>query len=172
MLVSLSCSLFAKPTEVVYLVYDNYAGGIIILYNQADGIEPEKTKDGTIVYRIPKDGFLKVKPAFERTAYKFRYYFVDAEDKRAEIEYLQRAHYVRDPGDTTSKSEDSITEDERTNQIFAMLHETANFTVSGDRVYIHSFIVATPKDSLDIYMKTQRKMFDIQKGLLKIVTQP
>lgn len=164
---SLSCSLFAKPTDVVYLIPENFTGGVIVLYNQPDGITPETTDDGAIIYRIPKDGFLKVKPAFERKNFKFKYYFVDAQDKRTEIEYLQRAHYVRDPGDTTSKSADSITENERNNQIFAMLHETTNFAVSGNRVFIQVFVVAIPKNSLDVYMKTSNKIFDIQEDMLK-----
>lgn len=169
---SLSCSLFAKPTDIVYLIPENFTGGVIVLYNQPDGIEPEKTTDGAIIYRIPKDGFLKVKAAFERKNFRFKYYFVDANDKRAEIEYLQRAHYVRDPGDTASKSEDSITENERNSQIFAMLHETTNFTISGNRVFIQNFIVAIPKDSLNIYMRTYDKISDIQKDMLGIKTQP
>lgn len=169
---SLSCSLLAKPIDVVYLIPENYTGGVIILYNQPDGIEPQKTKDGTIIYRIPKDGFLKVKPTFERKNFKFKYYFIDANDNRTEIEYLQRAHYVRDPGDTTSKSEDSITENERNNQTFAMLHETKNFALNGNKVFMQVFVVAIPKDSLGVYTKTLDKTFDIQKEMLKAGTQP
>jgi len=103
-LASFSCSLFGKPIDVDYLISEGFTGGVIILYNQPDGIMPETTKDGRIVYRIPNDGFLKVKSPLKRIAYKFNYYFVDAADKRTPIEYLYPKYYVRDRGDATSKS--------------------------------------------------------------------
>jgi len=41
---SLSCSLLAKSTEVEYLVPEGFTGGVIILYDQKDGVNPEVKK--------------------------------------------------------------------------------------------------------------------------------
>jgi len=164
---SLACSLLAKPTEVAYLIPEGFTGGVTILYNQKDGITPEITKDGKIIYEIPEDGFLKIKNKFERKHHKYEYYFIDDKGNRKEIEYLHPEAYVRDPGDTTSKSFDSITEEERMNQVFVISHETKNFTVNKIRVYMQSFILETPKDSLKTYMKNLDRMSEIQIKMLR-----
>ena len=162
-----SCGLFAKPIEVDYLVPADFRGGVLILYNQPDGVEPEKTQDGTLVYKIPKDGFLKIKPKFERKNYKFKYYFVDAQAKRTEIEYLYQTTYVRDRGDTTSRREGELSEAESNNAIFVMNSETHNFSIPpGERVFVQTFIVYTEKDSLRIYSQTMHKVSDIQRKML------
>ena len=167
LLLCCSCGLFAKPIEVHYLIPAGYKGGVVVLYNQADGVEPQTTEDGTFVYKIPKDGFLKVKPKFERKYYKFRYYFVDAQDKRTEIEYLYPDTYVRDRGDTTSRREGEPSEEEHNNKIFVMNSETKNFSVpSGERVFINTFIVYTEKDSLKVYGQTSDRVFDIQGEMI------
>ena len=162
-----SCCVFAKATEVDYLIPDGFRGGVIVLYNQADGVKPQKTQDGTLVYKIPKDGFLKIKPKFERKNYKFKYYFFDAQDKRTEIEYLYPDTYVRDRGDTTSRRRGELTEEEHNNTIFVMNSETNNFSAPPDeRVFIHIFVIYTEKDSTRIYSQTEHKVSDIQRKML------
>lgn len=130
-----SCSLLAKPTEVDFLIPMGYMGGVIVLFNQPDGIEAEKNEEGIILYRIPPDGFLKVKTAFENKAYKFKYYYVDAQNNRQPIEYLYPRHYVRDPGDNTSKSFDTITEEENNNRVFVINHKKSNFNSDSGRIF-------------------------------------
>jgi len=83
-IISSSCSLLATPTKVTYLIPEGFTGGVIILYNQKDGITPEATENGKIIYRIPKDGFLKVKPTFENKHYKFSYFYVDKNGKKSQ----------------------------------------------------------------------------------------
>jgi hypothetical protein len=56
-LISVGCTL-AKPAKIEYLLPAGFTGGVIVLYNQPDGVAPETLDDGTIRYRIPKDGFL------------------------------------------------------------------------------------------------------------------
>lgn len=164
-LLSCSCSLLGKPTDVNYLIPKGFTGGVIILYNQPDGITPETTKDGAIIYRIPKDGFLKVKQPFKRSYHKLNYYFVDAADKQTPIEYLQPEYYVRDRGDTTTKSHDSITEDERNNQVFVMNHRNVTFDLNGNKAVINGFIIGNPKDVTSLYVDMDRRIDKIDKDL-------
>ncbi len=166
-LLSFSCFSIANPNKAVYLIPEGFTGGVIVLYNQPDGIIPETADDGTIIYRIPKDGFLKVKPPLKKVAYKFNYYFVDAQDKRTEIEYVYPKYYVRDRGDTTSKSLDTINEDERNNGIFAMFHETTNFNGRGEKVYLYRFVISKVKDIDIIFNKNEDKINDIQRSISK-----
>ena len=42
-----SCALFRQEAE--FLIPAGYEGGVIVLFNQPDGIEPEKNTDGTII---------------------------------------------------------------------------------------------------------------------------
>ena len=165
-LLSFSCVSFGKPIEVIYLIPANFTGGVIIIYNQPDGITPETTKDGTIIFQIPKDGLIKVKEPLERTAYKFSYYFVDEKGNRTPIEYLYPGHYVRNPGDKTSKSFDTISEDETNNKTFAMIHTTKNFVVGQQQVYLHNFMIGHPKDYDVLYIQTSDKEFLIQETLM------
>ena len=164
---SLACSLFAKPTDVIYLIPEGFTGGVIIIYNQPDGITPETTDDGTIVYRIPNDGVVKVKSPLDEGRYRFRYYFVDEKGKQSEIEYVYPKAYVRNPGDTTSKSLDSITEDERNNGIFIMNHRTISFKNNGSKIVLYALSVGHPKDSGFLYSKTLDNIDELEKKLQK-----
>ena len=168
LLLSLSCVSFAKPTEIIYLIPEGFTGGVIIVFNQPDGIMPEKDKDGTIIYRVPKDGLIKVKEPLAKAAYEFKYYFVDGKGNRTPIEYLYPGNYVRNPGDTVSKSFDTISEDETNNKIFAMIHTTINFKIQGDKIYLYNFIVGKPKDYQLLYLKTSDKINEFQMRLSKV----
>ena len=165
--------MFAKPIEVNYLIPADFRGGVLVLYNQADGVEPQTTEDGTFVYKIPQDGFLKIKPKFERKYYNFKYYFVDANQKQTKIEYLYPRTYVRDKGDTTSRRRGELSEEESNNTIFVMNSETKNFTAPPEeRVFIHTFIVYTEKDSLKVYLQASDRAFDIQEEMLGLPKLP
>lgn len=167
LLSNLSCVSFAKPGEIIYLIPESFTGGVIIVFNQPDGITPETDKDGAIIYKIPKDGLIKVKEPITKTAYDSKYYFVDDKGKRTLIEYLYPGHYVRNPGDTVSKSFDTISEEETNNKTFAMIHTTTNFGIQGEKVYIHNFIVGKPKDYQILYIRASEKIDEFQIGLSK-----
>lgn len=164
-LFSFSCSSFAKTDDIIYLIPKGYTGGVIILYSKTDGIVPETKEDGTIIYRIPKDGFLTVKRPSKPGPYKFSYYFVNDKDQRTEIEYVYPKYYVRDRGDTTSKSMDTLTEDELNTKIFAMHHRNITFDMNGDRVILNAFSVGYPKDSTSLYTKTLDRVDEIEKDI-------
>lgn len=135
LLLSFSCVSFAKPTEITYLIPENYRGGVIVFFDQPDGITPEKTKDDGYIYRIPPDGLLKIKTPFEKKAYKLKYYLVDAKDNRTELEYIYPKNRVKKSGDTT-RNQNDVTEDEQLNRIFVESHETGNFNSRESRVYL------------------------------------
>ena len=161
-----SCSFFRQEAE--FLIPAGYEGGVIVLFNQPDGIELEKNNDGTIIYRIPQDGFLKIRNAFERKNYKFSYFYVDKDGNRTAVEYLFPETYVRDPGDTTSKSFDRISKEEHDNGIFVTGHRNSNFNTKDGRVFLTCFSIGKPKDAINIYIKTDDKIFKIQKNILGI----
>lgn len=167
LLLNLSCVSFAKPGEMIYLISEGFTGGVIIVFNQPDGITPEVDKDGTIIYRVPQDGLIKVKEPIQKNAYQLKYYFVDAKGNRKPIEYLYPEHYVKNPGDTTTRNIDQVTNDESDNKVFASDHRTVNFFVGKEKVYIQSFIVEKPAIALQTYLKTGDRMFDIQEELLR-----
>lgn len=167
LLLNFSCVSFAKPGEIIYLIPEGFTGGVIIVFNQPDGITPETDKDGAITYKIPKDGLIKVKEPLSKNAYQLKYYFVDGQGKRTSIEYLYPKNYLKNPSGTVTRNFDEVTEDESDNKIFASFHETKNFFVGKEKTYIHSFIVEKPANTLKAYLKTSDRMFDIQEELLR-----
>ncbi len=166
-LLNLACVSFSKPTEITYLIPEGFTGGVIIVFNQPDGITPETTQDGTIIFRVPKDGLIKVKQPLEKTVYKLNYYFVDEKGNKTRIEYLHPQYSVKNPNDPSWRNTDEVTEEESKNEVFASDYRTTNFNVSKGRVYINSFIIEKPIIALDTLLKTIDKIFDIQIELLK-----
>ena len=164
-LMNLSCLSFAKPKAVAYLMPEGFTGGVIILYNQADGSIPETANDGTVLYRIPKDGLLKLKQSFEENVFRYNFYYIDDKDNLMPIEYVQLAYYVRDPGDTTTKTLDTLTEDERNNRIFIINHRTTTFDIRGEKVYLQNFIIGKPKDADNLLTKLEFRIADIEEEL-------
>lgn len=165
-LLSFSCVSYSKPTEIIYLIPEGFTGGVIILYNQPDGITPEKTDDGKIIFHVPKDGLIKVKEPLERTAYRLTYFFVDEKGNRTPIEYLYPNHSGGNPGDPSSREINDIKGEEAKNKVFVLQHRTTNFNVAGERVYVHNFIVEKPVIALRTFLKTSDRIFDIQKEML------
>ena len=161
-----SCAFFRQEAE--FLIPAGYEGSVIVLFNQPDGIELEKNTDGTIIYRIPADGFLKIKNVFERKNYKFNYFYVDSQNSKIRLEYLYPRYYVRDPGDTTSKSFDRISEEENNKSIFVINHRNSNFNTKDGRVFLQDFIVGKPKDADTILNQSETKISKIQRQILGI----
>ena len=163
-LFSFSCSSFAKPKAVAYLMPEGFTGGVVIAYDQPNGITPEVANDGTILYRIPKDGFLKVKQSFEGSDFRYNFYYVDDKDNLAPIEYiLPKGAFA--PPNTNLRSEDAITEDERNNKIFAMNFNIAKFILNEEDVQLYVFSVGHPKDASFLYDKTLDKINETKNKL-------
>ena len=166
LLISSSCSFLGKPIQITYLIPDGYVGDVIIVYSQTDGIIPEK-EGKAYIFRIPEDGILKVRIPYEKGSHKFDFFFVDDNGTRTELEYVYPRGWVRNPGDNTTKSQDSITENEKNNQIFAMNNTNTNFRIKEKVIYVNSFIIGKPKDSNIAYNEMQDRITEIQKTLLK-----
>jgi hypothetical protein len=164
---SLSCSVIAQPKAVAYLIPEGFTGGVIVLYKQADGITPEIAKDGTVLYPIPKDGFLKVNTDFPPDNYIYNFYYVNTKNDLTPLEYVQLAYYVRAKGDTTTKTLDTLTEDERNNKIFVMSHRTIGFKVKDQSVPLYAFSVGYPKNANSYSNKTNFRLSDIEDELSK-----
>jgi hypothetical protein len=154
---SFSCSSFAKPIKMVYLIPEGYTGGVYILYNDLKGINAETLEDGTIIHRIPKDGILIVKPPAKLGPFKLSYFYVDANDNRQEIEYLNPPSYVKDSSEMNSRNVDEVTEDERDNRLFAMSHRRIGFSISNQKTLLYVFSLGYPKDSISLYTDIDRR---------------
>ncbi len=163
-LLSVSCSVFAKPVKIMYLLPEGFTGGVLVLYNQADGVNSEVSKEGTIKYRIPKDGFLKVKGDFPEDVYNFNFFSVNSKDELTSIEYIERSFV---PPGMNLRNFDELTEDEKNNKIFAMNHRTIGFEIQKKSVPLYAFSIGYPKDSSSYYDKTLDKVEEIEKDLNK-----
>ncbi len=60
-LLNLSCVSFARAVKVEYLIPEGFTGGVILVFNQPDGITPETGKDGMM-----KDQFSNVELIISR----------------------------------------------------------------------------------------------------------
>ena len=165
-LLSLSCSTFAKPTKIEYLMPAEFTGGVLILYNQPDGGKPEITADGTVRYRIPKDGFLKVNTDEPEAIYNYSFYYIDDKNNVTRIEYIQpQGSTVMERGGL--RSEDTLSEEERNSKVFAMNHRSIGFEANGNKGPLYAFSVGLPKDSNHIYLRTLDKYDEISEQLSK-----
>ena len=164
-LFSFSCSSFAKPKAVAYLMPKGFTGGVIILYDQADGITPEVANDGTILYRIPKDGLLKVNSDFPQDdVYRYNFYYIDDKDNLTPIEYvLPEGSFV--PPNTNQKNIDMLTAEEKNDGIFAMNHRTIGFVPKGRNMLLYAFSIGHPKDVESLYSKTLDKVDEIRRNI-------
>jgi hypothetical protein len=160
-----SCSLFAKPINMIYLIPEGYKGGVIIFYDDERGIRPKEMEDGTILYRIPQNGILIVKSLKKRGPYKLSYFYVNDKDVRTEIEYLNPRYYVKDSRELKSRNKDEVTEDESNNGIFAMNHRSITFSISNRNVLMYAFSIGHPKDSTALYIDAIDKADQIEKDI-------
>jgi hypothetical protein len=72
--------VFKFPRNGVYLIPKGFTGGIVILFERPDGVEPD-VEGGLYVYRIPKDGLLKIKGKGYTGIVNKSYYYVDDEGR-------------------------------------------------------------------------------------------
>ena len=159
-----SCSVFAKPMKIEYLLPEGFTGGVIILYNQPDSVTPAVSKDGTIRYYIPKNGFLKVNTNEPEEIYNYSFCYVDAKNNLTQIEYIQpQGSTVSERGGL--RSVDTITEDETNNKVFAMNHRSIGFEANGNKGPLYAFSVGLPKDSRSIYIDIDFRIGEIREEL-------
>ncbi len=164
---SISCSLFAKPINMIYLIPEGYTGGVLIFYDDEIGITPEELEDGTILYRIPTNGVLIVKSLKRGGPYKLSYFFIDNKDTRTEIEYLDSKNNAKDRGNIKPRNQDEVTDNERDNGFFAMNHRSITFSISNRKISMHAFSVGHPKDSTALYTDAIDKADQIEKDISK-----
>lgn len=155
----------AQPVEINYLIPENYRGGVIVFFDQPDGITPEKTENGGYIYRIPADGLLKIKTPIGKTGYKFNYYLVDAQGNRTRLEYIYPTNYVGNPNNSTLRRNGEITGDERKNKVFAENHETNNYNGRKGKVYFFSFVVGKLDENGKAFNDMRFKIDDIRERL-------
>lgn len=81
--------LFWNPNGEIYLVPEGYRGPIVVAFNHPRGVKRERTIDA-YVYRIPRDGILRIRDSMPEGFKMFAWFFVDAQGKRTRIPELQR----------------------------------------------------------------------------------
>lgn len=166
-LISLSCSglVLGQPTRIAYLMPEGFTGGVIVLYGQRDGVKPEIANDGTVLYRIPKDGFLKVNTDFDTERdYKFHFYYIDGDDNPTPIEYILPGG----PNLETMRNINMLSEEEKNTKVFAMNHRTVGFHDKNQKSQpLYAFSVGYPKNADLIYGSIDRRIGKIEEELLR-----
>jgi hypothetical protein len=165
LLINVGCTL-AKSAKIEYLLPAGFTGGVIVLYNQPDGVAPETLDDGTIRYRIPKDGFLMLNTQEPENIINYSFYYVDDKNNTTRIEYI--APQGSTAGERGGlRSVDTITEEERNSKVFAMNHRGIGFEENGNKGPLNAFSIGLPKDSRSIYLKTLDKYDEIRERFSK-----
>lgn len=159
-----SCSLFNR--NGIYLIPKGYTGDVIIFFDQLDGVVPE-VENNLYVYKIPKDGVLKVKPRGVSGIVNLKYFYVIENNEKREIKYL-RVTGDRDPQGKPQNKFGNITQDEYENTVFVMhAGGLGSFNTKNGIVQFTSFIVGTPKDSEQLYDKKQKRISDYHREFLR-----
>jgi hypothetical protein len=161
-----SCSPF-KPTNGVYLIPEGYIGEVIILFNQPDGIIPE-VENGLFVYKIPKDGILKVKTQSVLGAVNLSYFYVSENGNRQKVEYLRITGDTDINGKPKDKFDGQLNQGEYENRVFIMnIGGLGSFNTKNSVVQYTSFLVGTPKESGILYDVMQKRISKIQREIMQ-----
>lgn len=165
-LINISCSKISVPTDGIYLIPKGYTGDVIIIFDQPDGIVPE-IESGFYLYKIPKDGILKVKTKGVTGYVNKSYYYIDENNGRQKIEYL-RVTGERDSSGMPQNKHGNITQNEYENEIYVMnAGGLGSFNTKKGVVQYTSFIIGTPKDGDDFYDKKQKRISEIHREFLQ-----
>lgn len=161
-LICSACSLVSHPKDGIYLIPKGYKGDVILFFNQPDGIVPE-VENGLYVYKIPKDGILRVRTPSTSGIVDVHYYYIDENDERQEIKYL-RITGDRNPSGEPQNKFSNINENEYENSVFIMSSGgLGSFNTKNGIVQFTNFIVGTPKESEILYNKMQKRISDYQR---------
>ena len=159
---NLSCGLRGlNAAEAVYLIPKGYTGPVVIFFDQPDGVTPE-VENGFTVYKIPGDGFLKVKT---KAIYKINeqiFYYVDETGERTEIEYLYPRGWEETGSGKTRKSFNNINPDDT--GIYVMGSEMGSFNGKNGVVRFRSFMIGKAFGSDKLYQETMNKITNLHKS--------
>lgn len=153
-----SCSIRANSKTVTYLIPENFEGGVVIVYDQRDGVSPDVT-DNEIVFTIPADGILKTTVDAKSVGGKPRFFFVGKNGERAELELLY--HWGPKYPEAMRSVKDISAEEQ--DKVFAMIFERGTFNSAGEVVMFSSFTVGKPKDSNISIGRTHGKISQVQR---------
>ena len=139
-----SCSIRAKPPEVMYLIPQTFEGPVVVLYDQQEGFKPS-LQEKKYVFRVPDDGIIKVNIGAETAGGEPSFFLVAADGNKSQIELL--FHWGR-PYPNGLRTKKDISEDERDNTVFAMLYEQGSFNISNgaSKIRYRTFLIGKPKD--------------------------
>ncbi len=80
-MISFLNAYLTRPEPETFLIPDNYAGKIRIVYGEECGVNP-LIENGRRVLQIPNSGLLIIKPKFKAGIIDHEYYFVDSNGNR------------------------------------------------------------------------------------------
>lgn len=146
----------------VYLLPEDYIGAVVILFDQPDGASISD-EDGVNVYRIPKDGVLKVKNPPTFTASKELFFYERVNGERTKIEYL----YPKGRGkaqEENPKTFDQIEPNDPT--VFVMGRVAGTLNIKNGVIHYRSFEVGKAADSEKLYLQKQDKIIEIHKQMI------
>ena len=115
----------------VYVLPEGFKGIVLIAYDQQDGLEDVK-ENGKLIYRIPKNGILRLKRKEAATISQSWYYFEDDQGNRTEFYYCF-------PPCEEMKNE--------SNEIFAFGKTNGSFENEGEKLELTTFFVGASSDS-------------------------
>jgi hypothetical protein len=76
--------LFWNPNGEIFLVPEGYKGPIVVAFSHPRGVKRERTIDA-YVYRIPKDGILRIKDSMPNGSKMYVWYYIDEKGNRTRI---------------------------------------------------------------------------------------
>ncbi|MGB7200671.1 MAG: hypothetical protein WBD16_00220 [Pyrinomonadaceae bacterium] len=167
------CSQLAKTRDGIFLIPKGYVGDVIILFEQPNGVMPE-VEDGQYVYKIPKDGILRVRSKRYEGVLSvnvgnasfgngLRYFYIDEDNKREEVKYLRITGDRDVNGNPKDKFDGQINQGEYENGIFIMNHESSNFDLQGRQITLTNFTIGNPKNSSVLYANMNKRISDLQR---------
>lgn len=157
-----ACSSITKPSDGIFLIPESFEGGVIIIFNQPDGITPN-VENGRYVYRIPPTGLLKVKSDSVVSWQQIDYFYINDRDERQTIYRLNPKGWTGSVTGWAEKNYDDLTQNEYENDIFASAYMSGTFNAKGKVVKFRNFVVCKLKDGEQITVQMHEKISKIQR---------
>lgn len=157
-----SCALI--PSNVVYLLPDGYAGGVIVVFDQSDGVDAD-VQGRTTTFSIPADGLLRVRGGGVSGSINKSYFWQRKDGTREEITYLQITGNHSPQGLPQNKF-GNISMDQYENKLYVMnAGGLGSFNVSGRTIQYTSFVVSTPRNNTSVYIDMNSRVHQLVKEL-------